>query len=155
MSKSLTTISLPIPKKSYIPTLVTVLFLGNCLFLFQTSAASNSHIKNEESASNIIANHKLSSGNAVVKSHMKKKKVVRQVNFLLCENCFWCASQIDALAAISSEQEIREKKLGTPLLQEDGYYCCPVCKTGNIESMPIRTDEIFNLGARKNKESEV
>jgi len=142
----------PIPKKSYVQTLVTVVFLGNCLFLFQTSAASNSHIKNEESISNMMANQKLSSGNAVVERRVKKKKIVRQVNFLLCGNCLWCASQV-YISGISSEQEIKGEKLGTLLSQDDD--CCPACKTGNIKFMPVRTDGIFNLGARKNEESEV
>ena len=150
MNKSLT-ISLLATKKSYVQTLVAVVFLGNCLFLFQTSAASNSHIKNEESISNIMANQKLSSGNAVVERRVKKK-MVRQVNFFLCGNCFWCASQVYTLG-ISSKQEIEGEKLGTPLLQDDDR--CPACKTGNIKFMPVRTDGIFNLGARKNEESEV
>ena len=138
----------PIPKKRYVQTFITIVFLGNCLFLSQTSAASNSHPKNEESLS-IIANHKLSSGNAVVERPVKKK-MVRHVNFLLCENCFWCASQVYT-SAISSEQE-REEKRGTPLLQNDN--CCPACNTENITFMPVKTDGIFNMGARKNEENE-
>jgi hypothetical protein len=45
----------------------------------------------------------------------KKIKLRKQIHFLICDSCFWCASRIDDHAA--SE--------------------CPTCNTSMVKSMPV------------------
>lgn len=45
----------------------------------------------------------------------EKTKLPKQIHFLICESCFWCASRIDDY--VFSE--------------------CPTCNTSMVKSMPI------------------
>jgi hypothetical protein len=52
----------------------------------------------------------------------KKEQIHRQIDFLLCESCFWCASCID------SEQKHITR--------------CPSCKDFRLKFLPINDNEI-------------
>ncbi len=47
----------------------------------------------------------------------------KEIHFVICENCFWCASYLSASAA---EQ-------------------CPLCAESRIEAIPISSNEEFTF----------
>jgi hypothetical protein len=53
-----------------------------------------------------------------------KIKLPRQIHFLLCNTCYWCAS------AIGSESMFTE---------------CPSCNSVEVESMPISDKELYKF----------
>ena len=53
--------------------------------------------------------------------------IVKNIHFLLCGSCFWCASQ-------STNCDVSEV-----------ITKCPSCKSKQIESMPISQDEIYTF----------
>ena len=57
----------------------------------------------------------------------KKNEFGNKINFLLCEACFWCASQSNNC---NTNNIITE---------------CPSCKSNQIESMPISQGEIYTF----------
>ena len=62
--------------------------------------------------------------NAAKVSDEKKRIIIKQKHFLLCESCFWCASSI----------YIDSKK-----------WICPVCNNIKIESIPIQSNELYKF----------
>ena len=56
-----------------------------------------------------------------VATRLNVQNVMTQMQFLLCQSCFWCASYI----GISSNTEITN------------FIKCIICKNGKIESLPI------------------
>ncbi|AIF85525.1 hypothetical protein NTE_03497 [Candidatus Nitrososphaera evergladensis SR1] len=58
----------------------------------------------------------------------KKKK--RQVKFLICDSCFWCAS------VISMES--------SPTAGESRIVSCPVCDSKQVEWLPVSTDNYLD-----------
>lgn len=59
-------------------------------------------------------------------SSLSSKKVV-DIQFLLCNSCFWCVSYYH----ISSNKSRITK--------------CPVCNSDNLESMPISPGEVYKF----------
>jgi hypothetical protein len=53
--------------------------------------------------------------------------IFENINFLLCESCFWCASQ-------SNNCNLDDMIIG-----------CPSCNSNRVESMPISHDEIYRF----------
>ena len=53
----------------------------------------------------------------------KEREVTEEINFLLCESCFWCASYFSNYSEVVSK--------------------CPTCGNDNVESMPILHDEVY------------
>jgi hypothetical protein len=59
----------------------------------------------------------------------------KQVNFLLCPSCFWCASCLSSriLSTMSSADDCTS------------VAKCPSCIKGNVESIPIADDEEYRF----------
>ncbi len=55
-----------------------------------------------------------------------KKEVYRQIHFLLCESCFWCASYL-------SSKSVSVAK-------------CPNCHNRRVNWMPISKVNLYKLG---------
>jgi hypothetical protein len=54
----------------------------------------------------------------------KKRIIIKQKHFLLCESCFWCASSIYI---------------------DSMNWICPVCNNIKIESIPIQSNEVYKF----------
>ncbi len=59
----------------------------------------------------------------------------KQVNFLLCPSCFWCASCLSPqkLSVMAAAED------------SDSFSKCPSCIEGNIESVPIAKNEEYRI----------
>ena len=55
----------------------------------------------------------------------KQEQVYKQIDFLLCESCFWCATCIDS--------------------QQKHMTRCPSCKDFRLKYLIINDNEIYNL----------
>jgi hypothetical protein len=55
----------------------------------------------------------------------KKTKIFKQINFMLCESCFWCAS------SLSSSSPLYD------LSNDDTVSKCPVCNEYSLKLIPI------------------
>jgi hypothetical protein len=63
-----------------------------------------------------------------------KTRIYDQINFIICQSCFWCAS------CISSQI------LSTIAETNDSFLIkCPSCIGGNIESIPIAENEGYRF----------
>jgi hypothetical protein len=60
-----------------------------------------------------------------------KKELSKQIQFLLCESCFWCASCL-------SSKNVSVAK-------------CPNCYNNKIKWMPISNVDLYKLGYSPNK----
>ena len=58
-------------------------------------------------------------------TRLNVQNVITQIQFLLCQSCFWCASYI----GLSSNTKTTD------------FIKCIICKNGKIESLPIVTSE--------------
>jgi len=58
--------------------------------------------------------------------HSNKERTAecKQIHFLLCGSCFWCASYIDLRNTVEK---------------------CPSCMNGKVESMPLSDKEIYTF----------
>ena len=61
--------------------------------------------------------------------HGKQEQVYKQIEFLLCESCFWCATCIDS--------------------QQKHMTRCPSCKDFRLKYLIINDNEIYNLDTRR------
>ena len=59
----------------------------------------------------------------------KEEQIYKQIDFLLCESCFWCASCIDS--------------------QQKRMTRCPSCKDFRLKYLIINDNEIYNLDMRR------
>ena len=59
----------------------------------------------------------------------KQEQVYKQIEFLLCESCFWCATCIDS--------------------QQKHMTRCPSCKDFRLKYLIINDNEIYNLDMRR------
>jgi hypothetical protein len=59
----------------------------------------------------------------------KQEQVYKQIDFLLCESCFWCATCIDS--------------------QKKHMTRCPSCKDFRLKYLIINDNEIYNLDMRR------
>jgi hypothetical protein len=59
----------------------------------------------------------------------KEEQIYKQIDFLLCESCFWCASCIDS--------------------QQKHMTRCPSCKDFRLKYLIINDNEIYNLDMRR------
>jgi hypothetical protein len=72
--------------------------------------------------------------NIVIALQVEPEKITecsnRQMRFLLCESCFWCATCLDPDVVVSK---------------------CPVCEESRVESLPISYDETckFDYDSRR------
>jgi predicted Zn-ribbon and HTH transcriptional regulator len=62
---------------------------------------------------------------------LKNKKTVIKIDFILCESCFWCASQSNKWNGSRRSITIITK--------------CPSCNSNRIESMPISHEEDYTF----------
>jgi hypothetical protein len=53
-----------------------------------------------------------------------KIKLLRQIHFLLCNTCYWCASDIGS---------------------KSKFTRCPSCNSVEVESMPIAKNELYKF----------
>ena len=56
--------------------------------------------------------------------YYKKTKIFKQINFMLCESCFWCAS------SLSSSSPLYD------LSNDDTVSKCPVCNEYSLKLIP-------------------
>jgi hypothetical protein len=63
----------------------------------------------------------------------EKKGIVKNIQFLLCGSCFWCASQSNNC---NTSDMITE---------------CPSCNATRVESLPISHDEVYRFGYDPNR----
>ena len=56
----------------------------------------------------------------------KKTKISKQINFMLCESCFWCAS---SLSSSSSLYDLSN--------DDDRLSKCPICNEYTLKLIPI------------------
>ncbi|HXX97300.1 MAG TPA: hypothetical protein VEL11_09320 [Candidatus Bathyarchaeia archaeon] len=54
-----------------------------------------------------------------------KIKLPRQIHFLLCKTCYWCASDIGSKSMLTE---------------------CPSCNSVEVESMPLSDKELYKFG---------
>lgn len=59
----------------------------------------------------------------------KQEQVYKQIDFLLCESCFWCATCIDS--------------------QQKHMTRCPSCKDFRLKYLIINDNEIYNFYMRR------
>jgi hypothetical protein len=59
----------------------------------------------------------------------KQEQVYKQIDFLLCESCFWCATCIDS--------------------QQKHMTRCPSCKDFRLKYLILNDNEIYNLDMRR------
>lgn len=59
----------------------------------------------------------------------KQEQVYKQIDFLLCESCFWCATCIDS--------------------QQKHMTRCPSCKDFRLKYLIINDNEIYNFDMRR------
>ena len=57
----------------------------------------------------------------------KKTKIFKQINFMLCESCFWCAS---SLSSSSSLYDLSND-------DDDTASKCPICNEYALKLFPI------------------
>jgi hypothetical protein len=57
------------------------------------------------------------------------QNVITQIQFLLCQSCFWCASYIGLSSNIKTADLIK----------------CLICKNGKIESLSIANNERYKF----------
>ncbi|HEY6884146.1 MAG TPA: hypothetical protein VI278_08935 [Nitrososphaeraceae archaeon] len=57
----------------------------------------------------------------------KEIKIFKQINFMLCESCFWCASSLSS--SLSSSVYY--------LLNDDIFSKCPICNEYTLKLIPI------------------
>jgi hypothetical protein len=79
-------------------------------------------VKAEEEVNNI---RNLANNNNIA-GLIGRKIRISEINFIICQSCFWCASYISTT-------------LSTP----DSITKCPSCIEGNIESIPIARNEDY------------
>ena len=59
--------------------------------------------------------------------HDKNTKIFKQINFMLCESCFWCASLISCSSSSSPYD----------LSNDDTISKCPICNEHTLKLIPI------------------
>ena len=64
-----------------------------------------------------------------------KTRISDEINFVICQSCFWCAS-------CSSSQILITTKAGN---NSASLAKCPSCVEGNIESIPIAENENYRF----------
>jgi hypothetical protein len=57
-----------------------------------------------------------------------KTRISNNIDFIMCQSCFWCASYIN------------QSRVLMPIVNK-----CPLCYDSRIESMPISNDDIYRL----------
>lgn len=57
----------------------------------------------------------------------------KQIRFILCESCFWCASCLNQGIIVDK---------------------CPICNNGNVESLPVSDNEL-DRSSRNPKKDDV
>jgi hypothetical protein len=62
------------------------------------------------------------------------QNVITQIQFLLCQSCFWCASYIGLSSNVKTADLIK----------------CLICKDGKIESLPIANNERYKFDHNQN-----
>jgi hypothetical protein len=58
--------------------------------------------------------------------YYKKTTIFKQINFMLCESCFWCAS---SLSSSSSLYDLSN--------DDDRLSKCPICNEYTLKLIPI------------------
>ena len=70
---------------------------------------------------------KLTNNNNIAGLIGRKTRISDEINFIICQSCFWCASYISTLSASDSISITK----------------CPSCIEGNIESIPMVENEDY------------
>jgi len=73
----------------------------------------------------IIRNITISKLQTRLGNNDERKEVFKQIHFLLCESCFWCASYLNPHTISISK--------------------CPSCYNNKIKWMPLPSTDIFKL----------
>lgn len=58
----------------------------------------------------------------------------RKATFLICQDCFWCASCFKA---------------------DGNFRMCPLCRNGSIDSLPIFSNEYYRMELSANRNVEL
>jgi hypothetical protein len=99
------------------------------------STIETSLVQDEKEANHITSTSEEISeiGTSNSMRQMNVKKLVTQVQFLLCPSCFWCASYIGLQSNKNSKILIH----------------CIVCKNDKIESLPISINKSYRFDYSK------
>lgn len=62
-----------------------------------------------------------------------KTKIFKQINFMLCESCFWCAS------SLSSSSSLHD------LSNDDAVSKCPICNENTLKLIPIYNKSLLRM----------
>jgi hypothetical protein len=62
----------------------------------------------------------------------KKTKIFKQINFMLCESCFWCASSLSS-------------SLLYDLSNDDTVSKCPICNEHTLKLIPIYNKSLLKV----------
>ena len=62
----------------------------------------------------------------------KKTKNLKQINFMLCESCFWCASSLSS-------------SLLYDLSNDDTVSKCPICNEHTLKLIPIYNKSLLKV----------
>jgi hypothetical protein len=60
----------------------------------------------------------------------KKTTIFKQIDFMLCESCFWCASSLSSSSL-------------NDLSNDDAVSKCPICKEHTLKLIPISNKSIL------------
>jgi hypothetical protein len=61
----------------------------------------------------------------------KKTKIFNQINFMLCESCFWCASSLSSSSSLYD------------LSNDDTVSKCPICNEHTLKLIPISNESLL------------
>jgi hypothetical protein len=63
----------------------------------------------------------------------KKTTIFKQIDFMLCESCFWCAS------SLSSSSSLHD------LSNDDTVSNCPICNENTLKLIPIYNKSLLQM----------
>ena len=64
----------------------------------------------------------------------------KEIQFLICESCFWCASLL-----CSNDDNNNDNGAGTTTNNTTITKCCPCCRNNRVESIPISYNEVYKF----------
>jgi hypothetical protein len=76
--------------------------------------------------------------------HQEDSKEGKQIHFLICESCFWCAS---LLGSNNYDNDNNDAIVGSTTNNNYNIITkhCPSCSNNRVESIPISYDEAYKL----------
>jgi hypothetical protein len=96
--------------------------------LIQNSYAIDVILKIKTGEEEVNSISQAANNNDIADSVRGKTRISDEINSIICQSCFWCASYISTTLTTSDSISITK---------------CPSCIKGNIESIPIARNEDY------------